>query len=343
VDEAGTAEEEELPDWLQSMGEVEAEDEEFAKRAGVTDWLRSVQATEVPEELLPESQAAEEGVPEWLSRSLQAPEPEIEAASTSEPQGMPAAQRDLPDWLQEAEAETVPLGAADEAKPAESPDWLAEPAALAGAGQAGEADLDLGEEVSLEGAEIPGWLAELRVKEAEKQAEELPVETSGPLVGLAGLLNPEPLLGIFPKSTYKPAAPIAEAHLAEAKLIEGILSAPASRPVVVSRSPGREILNSLGRWMVYFALAAVMVAAAFVPQMQEWVRSPEMPEAVEFYHAVEGLPAGSDVLLVMDYHLASIAPGTEHCDREPESSGRGDCTGSLALWQWRSRGQGQVR
>jgi len=105
----------------------------------------------------------------------------------------------------------------------------------------------------------------------------------------------------LPKSTYRTTPPVPEAHLAEARLIEQALAAPSVRPVPVSKSPAQKVLASLGRWIVYAALAAVILVVIFVPELHELIQPPEMPEAKAFYNVIEGLPEGSKVLLVLDY------------------------------------------
>jgi hypothetical protein len=54
--------------------------------------------------------------------------------------------------------------------------------------------------------------------------------------------------------------------------------------------------------MIYFVLAAVVFAAAFLPDsMGALIRPPEMAETEAFYRAVESLPGESLVLLALDY------------------------------------------
>jgi len=94
---------------------------------------------------------------------------------------------------------------------------------------------------------------------------------------------------------------VPEAHLAQARLLEEIVTAPVGRPITVSRSTGKEIAASLGQWLIYLLLVSAMVIVAFVPDLQELVRPPSQPEAKAFHNVVQGLAPGSDVLLVFDY------------------------------------------
>jgi len=286
VEEAG------LPDWLQGL-EVPSAGQPTPRRS-VTDWLRSVEETPAAVARPPQPAVEPEPEPEPTAPAeLVAPEPEetVEA----------------PQWLQEsisaeelAWTQEAPL----EGQPMAAPSWLTEPGLVE---EKAEAEIlpGLPEGAALPAAEIPSWLEELRSQEApgepERAAEAQAVETSGPLTGLTGLLNPEPLLGIFPKSTYKPMAPVPEAHLAEARLLEQILAEPTAQPGAVSRKPGREVMRSLGRWVMYVALLAAMIAAAFVPELQDLVQTPDIPEAKDLYAVIDSLPAQSQVLLALDY------------------------------------------
>jgi hypothetical protein len=131
--------------------------------------------------------------------------------------------------------------------------------------------------------------------------EDLPLQTSGPLAGLRGVLNPEPLLGILPESSYKPTPAVPESQIAEARLVEEALSAPIGRPVPVVVSPARTVIAGLWRWLLYGVLAIVIIVVAFLPGLQAAVRPPAMPEAKALYNEVDGMPARSEVLLVFDY------------------------------------------
>ena len=272
-----------LPDWLKSVGELPLA-ERSARETGVTEWLRSLDDEPVPDEIIPEEPPPEEEVvPDWFEE-IDLAQPTLPSSSLAEDDGAV----EIPDWLQESPAEEVFGSLLPEELPAlepGEPGWLE--------GLAGEEELVAGEP--------PAWVAELRPKESEVE-EDVPVETSGPLVGLKGLLNPEPVLGILPKSTYKPLPPIPESHHSEAKRIEQLLSTPAGRSVAVSESPGREIMATLGRWVLYGMLVVVICAAAFLPpEVQDLIQPPETSETKAFYNLVESLPARSKVLLVFDY------------------------------------------
>jgi hypothetical protein len=256
----------------------------------------------VPEEDLTRETPAEspDTMPDWLHA---ADEQEQEAAKPDIP-------TEMPDWLREVPAKEAPpqkepvsleTGLAA-AQPPEQADVTGEPVAEDLEAPTPEmpviADVfDLPTRAELPAVETPDWLADLRKGEgASVSAEEdLPVETSGPLAGLRGVLNPEPLLAILPRSTYKPAVPIPDEHRAEVDLIKDVLEPVA--PSMPKASPGRQVMAGLGRWLVYLALAVVV----FVAPIREVVLPVDLVETKSFANAINGLPEGSTVLLVIDY------------------------------------------
>jgi hypothetical protein len=139
-------------------------------------------------------------------------------------------------------------------------------------------------------------VAELRGEQAEPPQEELPVETSGPLAGLRGVLNPEPLLAMVPKSEYRALPSIPDTHQTEAQLVVQALE-PPSQPSTVARSHGRRVMVSLGRWLMYIAVVVFIAASP----LQGAVVPVELVETQSFVNAINALPDGSEVLLVIDY------------------------------------------
>ena len=285
-----TLEDRERPGWLQDIGEISTA-EEAQVQPGATVRPPDVREAPASEEVPPEETIDETGrLPDWLE-GLELVETGSPGEETAEREG----QVELPDWLQEAgfDREESDAEIIEGILSAETPQTLG--SRLAVEAQE-EADL------SLPLDEIPSWIDELRPKKQVTSQEELPVETSGPLAGLKGLLAPEPLLGIFPRSEYKPAQPIPEAHRAEAKWAEQILSIPMGRPVPTPKAPSKQVLVGWGRWIVYLALLVTVCVAAFLPDnLAALIRPPKMAETRAFYNAVEGLAQGSEVLLVLDY------------------------------------------
>jgi hypothetical protein len=271
--EETSAEEGPIPEWLQGLEEAPVTDQPSVSTAG-TDWLKEIEDMSVPEELI-SGGPAEPAVPEWVQTigiegDIATPEIGTEAEDEAE----------IPSWLRDA----VPEGGA----PTE--EWEAEAAALQDA-----LSLSADDQVGVE--DMPEWIDEL-ADERDRPAEGvLPAETSGPLAGLRGVLNPEPLLAILPKATYKPVPPVTEADRAEAGLIRQMLADSVSRPTRAPRSAGRAVLATLGRWVLYLVLLAVIL----VSPMQRWVRPPEQLAVQSFYNEIEQVLPGTSVLLVLDY------------------------------------------
>jgi hypothetical protein len=165
--------------------------------------------------------------------------------------------------------------------------------------------LDEVDEMPLE-AEAPEWMQDLRSEpEVEGEPEpEAEVETSGPLAGLSGLLSPQPLAGLSSKATFTPTAAVPEEHHALAARVQELLSEPPARPELSVDAPGRTVMRALGRWLIYLALVAVIVAAMFVPALQELVLAPDTMAGRDAYVTLRALPRGSEVLLVVDYDAA---------------------------------------
>jgi hypothetical protein len=340
--EPARAEPEELPDWLRDLDDGAADGEETPAPAGgaptpaaqdvgdLPDWL-----IEMSEEVAGEPESAERAAPEEAAEELLAaaapslpkeppiaPEPAedaalpVEAALGAEAAAAPLAETDQPAepaeeaardqepplWLTELDREppkemppTEELPAAEvlpEPGPEDEvavPDWLAEV-----------------DEQAVEGAEAPEWMQDLR-GEPEGEAEpepELEVETSGPLAGLSGLLTPQPLAGLSSRATFKPAPAIPQEHHVLAARVQELLSEPPARPELTPAAPERSVMRALGHWLIYLALVAVIVAAMFVPALQDLVLAPETDASKDLYVTLLALPPGSEVLLVVDYDAA---------------------------------------
>ena len=295
--------EEEGPGWLEDVGDMSASTIP-QERKGVTAWLQDVQDMPVPEETVSEQGGDDVEMPSWLQdMDLGTTESEEAPGTVSE------SLEDMPDWLREMPQEDisgVSVDTAAEAAPSApstlgetsmqgAPSWMQEVYEVAPSPVPDALGLPAQEEAASE--EAPEWLDALREQDQEPEEDQLPVETSGPLAGLRGVLNPEPLLAILPKATYKPIPPVGEAQQSEAQRVAELLAQPVRRTTISTRSPGRAILASLGRWLVYIALVAVMLVAP----LQSWVRPPVRSEAQGFYYAIDALQPGSEVLLVTDY------------------------------------------
>lgn len=294
------AKEEEGPDWLQDMGDVVSSGMP-QERKGVTAWLQDVQDMPVPEETVSDQEGDDVEIPSWL-QDMDLGMTESEEA----PSEVSASLDDMPDWLREMPQEDVSGvsgSVTEEAAPATlgessmqgAPSWMQEVYEVSPHPVPDALDLPVQEVAAAE--ESPEWLEALREQDQAPEEDQLPVETSGPLAGLRGVLNPEPLLAILPKATYKPVPPVEEAQQSEAQRVAELLALPVRRTQLTTVSPGRAILASLGRWLIYIALVAVMLIAP----LQLWVRPPVRSEAQGFYYAIDALQPGSEVLVVVDY------------------------------------------
>ncbi len=145
-------EEEELPDWLKSLGE---------EPAGASP-AASAEAAPEPTEPEAAAPAGADDLPDWLD-TLGAPEP-------AEPEAAAPAERadDLPDWLDTlgAPEATEPEAAAPAERADDLPDWLSE-AAPAGAPEPAEPEAA----APAERADLPDWLAALETAAQESSGE----------------------------------------------------------------------------------------------------------------------------------------------------------------------------
>ena len=311
-------EEEDLPDWLKSLGGEEAEAE-----APPTPTASAPPAAEAE----PEPPAAEalDELPDWL-----AGEPQAEAETEPE-QPLAADQTELPDWLTpEAAAAAEPKQPAAEpeqtaAQPfladvglpedllEETPDWLAllspeeEPS-----GEAKEKPSD--EEGEPEGAlttaELPSWLEAMRPISAVSVGgaeEDEAVETEGPLAGLRGVIAPpEPTL-VKPGrvATIGGKLFLTDQQEAQAKTLQTLLAeefAPREpeKPPVLSRQRAL-------RWLIGVVLLAVALLPLIVPPLQAPPPNRILPAARAALQAVDAVPQGAPVLVGVDYSPAFAA------------------------------------
>jgi hypothetical protein len=328
IQDVPSATEEAVPDWLVALEQEEPEEKEAVAAVdsgeGVPDWLVGGDAGETDD-------TGDARIPEWLMGIEEVGAGDAEPATGVEavPEGDDAApawletvgeiqsesaspaDKGVTAWLQDVQDSVVPdaepVGKEAPSEPSEAPalgesvldtpSWMQDLYAADDEPSGGQDDLALSLKEELPASETPAWVDELRDKPVEPPEKVLPVETSGPLAGLRGVLNPEPLLAILPKSTYRPMPPITEADQAGIELVKQVLSAPVSRPTRSRRSAGREIMASLGRWILYLALVVMILLSP----LQTWVRAPEQRETKSFFNTVEGVLPGSVVLVVVDY------------------------------------------
>ncbi len=329
-----------LPDWLKDAGGVdEAPAEAEETLVGLPDWLaeggESAPEADFPEAEAEEPTAVAGDLPDWLTEAAAPEEADAPLPQASDAGAEPAA-GNLPDWLEafaeeagvspdaveaeflpetEAEAPAAPqpfVEAADlpDEILSETPDWLkllapedaeeieAEPEAGAPALVAGE------EAEGLAPGELPSWLEAMRPVAATPVGgaeEDAPVETSGPLAGLRGVLAPpEPALArpgkvaVIGGRLNLTDQQEKQARALQALLAEEFSPRPAPEKSIVSRQ------NAL-RWL----LGLVILLAALVPFLLPPLRVPPpnkiLPAALAAYQRVAEVPAGAPVLVGVDY------------------------------------------
>jgi hypothetical protein len=296
----------ETPNWLRDLDEIiedqRSDAEPEADALGDVEQAEPVSIEPVTAPGKPDSSDVEEAVsdeemPDWLrDLALDEREPEADLG--------PEAGAPMPDWLSlegmPSTSAVVPEGQEEE-EPEEPappvPEWMEGIYTPQEEPPEGEEALSLPPAEEWANGEVPGWLASLEDEGTGPARQVSAVEASGPLAGLSGVLSPEPILADFPKSAFQPVPPVPDAHQAEAELVERALETPASRRIQVSHATGREILNSLGRWVIY----GLLLAAVLFAPLRSCVRLPDFGETRTFRNAIERLPSGSAVLIVFDY------------------------------------------
>ncbi len=323
-------EEEDLPDWLKSLGGEESEESEESKESETVENAPPAPVEEAPPAaapLPPEAEAEAEStpplaldetaLPDWLAGD-QAPAEETSANQADS----------LPDWLApeaEAEAESTSPGQASpqpfladvdlpEDLLQETPDWLAllspdedaaeeAPEKIAGAEEAGPSD-------ALTAGELPSWLEAMRPVAAASVGgaeEDEAVETEGPLAGLRGVIAPpEPTL-VKPGrvATIGGKLFLTDQQETQAKTLQALLAeefAPREpeKPPTVSRQRAL-------RWFIGVVLLAVAFLPLILPPLQAPPPNRILPAARAALQAVDAVPQGAPVLVGVDYSPAFAA------------------------------------
>ncbi len=281
-------------DWLKSLGQITSAGP-APERQGVTDWLHSISETPTPVADTGEAVLSDMS-PDWLQEFMS-----TESGFAVEPDQTPESAPTLPDWLQEISLDDQVITIGDAPQPPPPKPQMPAPV------EATRLQAERWEEEILPTAaaleeETPAWIEDLRRVKSGPEDADLPTETSGPLAGLRGLLNPELIVAMFPKSVYRPLQPTPSAHLAEAALVEQVLSIPADRPVPIKSSDEKKVLTGLGRWLLYILIAGMMLIAAFLPpDLHNLIRPPVTAETQSFYHTLNNLSSGDQALLVIDF------------------------------------------
>lgn len=311
---------EELPDWLKTPSETEVPTEPAP-----------MPTTPIETEPPP---LVEIEKPDWLKETEPAPEPEVEmpdwlkglgpsaiaetaaesATDILEPTPSepiePVSETEIPDWLKQLKPqdiepeptlgksliESIEPGAITQVPVLgiegveEIPDWLQTATPLA------ESPIEA-VPAPIQPAlpeEVPEWIAAL--KPAEPKPEDQPLETSGPLAGLRGVL-PLALAMAEPHAPPKPAPPAARTDTGQ--LFKTILATP---PVVTKVAPQKARRAWSMRPLIYLLLALVVILPFFTPFdfASAFLQINGTPTS-QFYDTLQAVPANSTVLLAFEY------------------------------------------
>lgn len=313
-----------VPDWLKPAGEPTPPAIPAAPAPVATpDWLASTETpaapvaengTQEPDWLKPivgQTDAGEEGVPDWLRTTPAVPVP----PAVSEPAVEPIAQIEIPEeqvsdeeWLRRIQAgegvqiPTTPISASASAQPfaeEEIPDWLrfatpsASPEIILGATAA----------QPIEPAQVPDWIAALKpATEADLSdiGDGEPLEQGGPLSGLRGVLPLANAIAEPHTLSGKQAASLAPRR-SGAHLFEAILAAPTAPTAASVKKPARSF--SIARWLIYFALLfAVLVPLALPPDLTGATMPISRTPAREFFETLDKIATpNATVVLAFEY------------------------------------------
>lgn len=293
----------EIPDWLRDSSAAPTT-EPAAPTVEEPDWFKPV--TNVPQ-VPPPVPATEAGMPDWL-KSLKPKEEETPAPVETAPGGVVSPGEELLESLEAAAPTALPTEAetlawfsetprAEVSEEEYLPDWLRTPPP----GETGAAPVETPAEVAPAvepTAQVPEWIAALKPVEQPVPGafEGGPVETSGPLAGLRGVL-PLATAIIEPHAPPKPVPP--SPFKKTAHIFESILTAPAIAPTVPAAKPKRRAWTM--RPLIYLLMVLAVLIPFFVPDIASSSLRTYGTPAADFYDAIQTLPPNVLVVLSFDY------------------------------------------
>ncbi len=289
-----------LPDWLSQLQAATAPPPKVEpfQQADLPDWPRSSKPSEAgPPPFGAETEPAgpvETALPEYLASFAR------EEASTTAPTP-PAAPTELP-------RSPAFLAPQEEARPAasedifslEMPEWLS---AITPAEEPKPPFLE-----DLAPAELPSWVQAMRPVETvltgapTSLEEDVPIEVSGPLAGLQGVLPP---IDVLISGKPKPQGLLlqaSEAQQADALLLEQILNTEAQP------KPIRSSLLIASQKTLRWALATLLVLTVLAVQIVGF-RAIPLPvglpiESNRALQVLDALPVNAPLLMIFDYQPA---------------------------------------
>jgi hypothetical protein len=268
---------------------------------------------QVHDNLPPELAAAE--LPAWLQDSLPADESEDDLAGLMMPDV-----DELPDWLRapEKEVEAGPESAAQAPPPESGPPGTTEWDDILGEMPAGPdlvPDFELppasefaapeSSAAPTNEAEMPGWLQALRPRAVEEvpEAEEKPVQTSGPLAGIRNVIEISPIVAEAHTAVRLPQFTMSRDQELQVELLRQLTRDDQKKATVVARAHAGA-LPVLLRLALSVLLLSALLLGYFLPALAlplpETVAPPLPPAA----HPVAPLlqsNGGRPVLLAFEY------------------------------------------
>ncbi len=188
---------------------------------------------------------------------------------------------------------------------ADLPDWLGEPSAVAMVrDEMATEETPAGE---IKEGELPDWLSAMRPIEAvlPQQSEVIDdkkVEQAGPLAGLRAVLSGQPAATHYRKPPiYSLKLQVSEKQRAHAAMLENLLEDEKRYPAV---KPSRQHASQR---VLRVLVGLLLIAVVLLPLMgfpQADIKVGQIANVGAFYRVIEEIPAGSPVLLAVDY-----APG----------------------------------
>ena len=264
-------------------------------------------------------QQPEESQPDWLKSATEAP--------TMPPPGDPSL-----DWFSSASqppkektpppaSQMAPFDAGVSSTPEESaalsnqdvdslfsvdlPDWLSRPEPEGTTSQAQRSDVAPAEsDESLTPADLPSWVQAMRpveavISETTPSVEDQPAETEGPLAGLHSVI---PIAPIGSSRRPKPVSltlQVSDEQQTSVALLEQILGSETSPRALITPSVVQS--QQWLRWALSGLVLLVLSGVIFLRSQLMPVSAVLPGEASSLTNSVMGIPAGANILVVVDY------------------------------------------
>ncbi|MBN2146572.1 MAG: hypothetical protein JW726_04250 [Anaerolineales bacterium] len=345
----GTGEEPaKVPDWLSNIGGVTKEEQPSEApaepAAGKPDWLADLiqgepaeplpadlpdwLAGQAPASATPFSGDEQDWTADWMAGEGTAEQTETSAEPVEEetPSSIPAFTFDS---LESFEEQETPTTTQDEAEGTGDllstlPDWVANVTAEDAEAEGGEGEGELAP------AQLPSWLEAMRPAEADQPSvppEDLSgftAESSGPLIGLRGVLSAEPV-GIRTRraAAYSIKLRVTDEQKQRVTLLEQLL-ADEPKPKALPSAP---MITAQYVFRLLIAVALLLPVLWAVVSNGRLTPLPDptaAPGVMAMYNLIQRLPADAPVLVAFDY--------------EAGYSGEMDAAGSAVLEHLLNRG-----